>query len=67
MKFAYPKNIPKLIVLLFSIDVLLTVIYLANRALGHPLGEFLTRLFDLGAERNIPTWYSSLKLFLVAL
>ena len=49
----------------FSIDVVLSIAYVANLALNRPLGEFITRLIDLDAETNLPTWYSSVKLFLI--
>jgi hypothetical protein len=56
---------PKLIGFFFLFDLVLVLLYLINWSLGQPI-PFLTRLVDLGGERNLPTWYSSMQLFLVS-
>lgn len=61
------KRIPIPVLVLFAIDVLLAVAYLGDRLLGRPFGPIVTRLIDLNAERNIPTWFSSMQLFLVGM
>lgn len=61
------RGIPLPILTLFLCEIALACIYLGNMWFGRPLGPLLTDQFDLDGERNIPTWYSSTKLFLVAL
>lgn len=61
-------RIPLLIVLAVAMDVAFGLVYLADRLLvlldlGLPYG--VSRLIDLDGERNLPTWYSSIKLFVV--
>lgn len=46
----------------FFVDLVLPILYLGSFAL--PDG-FLRDFFDLDAEKNLPTWYSSIQLFLV--
>lgn len=55
-------RIPMLIVLAAAIDLGLGVAYLGDVLLDAPLGGELSRWFDLDAERNLTTWYSSIKL-----
>jgi hypothetical protein len=43
------------------IDLALVALYLIANLLGHA-----PRMFDLDAESNLPTWYSSVQLFLLA-
>lgn len=58
-------GVPRLVIATLIIDIALACIYLADRAFGQPLGEFVSLQFDVGKERNVPTWYSTVKLFLV--
>ena len=46
---------------LLLVDALFIVLYLLPNLLGHG-----TRMFDLDAESNLPTWYASMKLFVIA-
>jgi hypothetical protein len=59
------KRAPKLILGFFVCDLVVVLLYLANWAIHEPSSK-LTRLVDLGGEANLPTWYSSIQLFLVA-
>lgn len=52
--------------LLLLVDLGLGLSYLCNYGLGEPFA-FVTRLIDLDGEANLPTWYSSVKLFSIAL
>lgn len=54
--------IAPLVLFCFAADVALGLIFLVDAAIGEP-----TRLFDLGMEANIPTWYASAQLLLVGL
>jgi len=56
---------PRFIVGLLALDLALTVVYLANYALGQPFGPF-SRFVDLDGEANLPTWFSSVQWFGVA-
>mgnify|MGYP006427797229 CR=1 FL=1 len=59
MKIISPKQI---LITLLAMDGVLGVLYLITN--GHPeLGSF----FNLAAENNLPTWYSSFQFFLVGL
>ena len=51
---------------LLTIDLLVLLAYAADVLLGHPVGV-LSSFVDLDREQNLPTWWSSTKLFLVAL
>ncbi len=51
--------------ILLRIAGILIVIHLANLVIGGPSWQF-ERLFSLGLEANIPTWFSSLLWFLSA-
>lgn len=59
------KKIPLLIIAFFACDFLLPMLYLADWGMGSP-SHTLTTLVDLGGEGNLPTWYSSIQLFIVA-
>lgn len=56
---------PKFIVCFFIFDVTVVLLYLVDWGLGHPFWKF-TLWVDLDSEQNIPAWYSSMQLFLVA-
>ncbi len=49
----------------FAVDCGLCIAYLANAAAGEPFWK-ITTLLDLEGENNIPAWYSSMQLFVVA-
>lgn len=57
---------PGLVRSLFCIDLALVAVYAVNFAIGQP-SYFLTRLVDLNAEANLPTWAASLQLAAIAL
>lgn len=60
-------KIPVFIKFFFAADFALAFAYLFNIwVLGKPF-RFLTRMIDLGGEENLPSWYSSVQLFLVAI
>ena len=50
--------------MLFAIDLMMAVFYLVNMALGSPY-ELTTQMVELNAEQNLPTWWSSVQLFLI--
>lgn len=52
-----------LLLLVLAIEVALVVMHVAAHASGQTV---LVRLFDLDREKNIPTWFASMQLFLVA-
>jgi hypothetical protein len=60
--FAGIRRIPLLIALLFAADLALVLIAVADFAAGHPWPR-LSNLFNLDAERTVPTWYSSMQWF----
>jgi hypothetical protein len=59
-------DLRRLAVALFTIDLLVLLAYLTDVLLGHPVGV-LSTFVDLDREQNLPTWWSSAKLFLIAL
>jgi len=59
------EKAPTLIVSLFVIDAVLVLLYLCNWLFGGPFDK-VTAMLDLDGEGNLPTWYSSLQLFLAA-
>lgn len=58
-------KIPKFIVCFFLFDLALASLYVINAKLGYP-HQFLTSLVDLAGEANLPSWYSSIQLFIVS-
>src|SRR5690606_30400245 len=60
------RRVPALILLVFALDLLLALLYVGNYMVGHEY-EPLTRFVDLDGEANLPTWYSSMQWFSVAL
>lgn len=59
------KKAPPLILSFFVADAVLALLYLINWKLGQPFDK-ITVLLDLDGEANLPTWYSSIQLFLTA-
>lgn len=59
------RHAPPLILLFFIADAVLALLYLLNWALDRP-SYTLSLLLDLDGEANLPTWYSSMQLFLIA-
>ena len=57
---------PTVIRALFLVDIGLALAYLVWFSIGHP-SSTISDLLDLNEERNIPTWYASMQLFLAAL
>lgn len=55
---------PLLVKISFIADIAITLLYVTNYLLGQP-SDLLTKMVDLAGEKNLPTWYSSSKLFLV--
>lgn len=60
-----PLGMPADIAIIFAVDFFLVAIYLGDAALGDTLGTAFKSLFDLDREKNLPAWYSSVKLFLI--
>lgn len=60
------SKIPFIVRLLFLVDLSLCFTYLLSYLFPYHYDPFLFRLFDLGGEANIPTWYSSIKLFSIS-
>lgn len=60
------KSLPPLIVCLFAVDVLLVLLYIFNFIIGEPFRLF-TKFLDINDEQNLPTWFSSIQLFLTAI
>ena len=58
------KNLPPLILFFFICDLTLALLYLGNWWLLQPFHK-INLLLDLDGEANLPTWYSSMQLFLV--
>lgn len=56
-----------LVACMLSADVALALLYLFLFLQGNPLGNDRPGMFDMDGEGNIPAWYSSTKLFAVAL
>jgi len=65
VKFIW-KNIPLFIFYLFLIDLAIPLAYLLNHYVGEP-SYTITNLLDLDGEGNLPSWYSTIQLFLVSL
>lgn len=58
--------VPGAVRLLLLADITMAALYILDTALGHPYWS-LTRLVDLDQEANIPTWYSSSQILILAL
>ena len=61
------KNLPFIVIAFLACDFLLPLLYLANWWGLGASSHTLTTLLDLGGEANLPTWYSSMQLFVVAM
>jgi hypothetical protein len=59
-------RIPALILIFFLVDVSLGLAYIVNELVGRPY-PILTLFFNLDRESNLPTWYSSMQWFCVAI
>jgi len=59
-------RVPPPILIFFVIDLALGIAYVANYLAGQPFGH-LTAFLDLDGEANLPTWYSSIQWFCVAI
>lgn len=57
----YPAVSRRIVMCLLAIDLTFVALYLLPNLLGHS-----PRMFDLDAELNLPTWYASAKLLLLA-
>lgn len=65
MRFQYDisaRNANKFFTVLILIELCLAVIYIIGVSTGHP-----TIFFDLDGEENLPTWFSTIQLFLISL
>lgn len=62
------KKIPTIITILFLVDILFGLVYLLLYKYGDPTPtKMLIHTFDLDAECNLPTWFSSIQLFCVSI
>jgi hypothetical protein len=59
------KKMPPLILLFFLGDLALALLYLINWGLHQPFHK-INLFLDLDGEANLPAWYSSMQLFLIA-
>ena len=59
------KKMPPLILFLFGADLAFGLLYLVNAGLHWPFPEIMPML-NLDGEANLPTWYSSMQLLIVA-
>jgi len=59
------KKVPRLILFFFICDLALALLYLINWGLHQPFHK-INLLLDLDGEANLPAWYSSMQLFLIA-
>lgn len=59
------NGIPRMILVLFLIEGGLCAAYALNFWIGGPSVQ-VTRLFNLGGEANLPTWFSSMQWFCVS-
>jgi hypothetical protein len=59
-------RIPTLILVFIMIDISLGLGYMVNELVGRPY-PILTLQLDLNRESNLPTWYSSMQWFCVAI
>jgi hypothetical protein len=67
VRYVPTMKMPLFIKYFVMADFALAFIYLFNIwVLGKPF-RFLTRMIDLDGESNLPSWYSSVQLFLVAI
>ena len=58
--------VPTAIRCAYFVDAGIAIAFVADRTLGCPLGDLVSDKFlDVDGERNLPTWYSSQKLFLI--
>lgn len=57
-----PSKIPPFVLAFFMADFALAFAHLANTLLGWPLGQTLA----MEMENNLPTWYASTQLFVLA-
>ena len=60
------NGIPKLIQILLICDIILVLLYLGNHFVDYPFSWF-TEFIDLDNENNLPAWYSSIQIFLLAI
>lgn len=59
------SRIPPFIKIFFVADIIISLAYIGNNAIGKP-SRFLTHMVKLSGEANLPAWYSSTQLFLIA-
>ena len=60
------SQVPPAIRCAYFVDAGFAIAFVVDRTLGCPLGDLFSQKFlDLDGERNLPTWYSSQKLFLI--
>ncbi|MEM6314712.1 MAG: hypothetical protein AAF743_11520 [Planctomycetota bacterium] len=61
------RRMPVMVSVLLSIDLLLAGAYIVTRRLRDILGSDVVQLFDLDAEQNVPTWWSTIQLMWVSM
>lgn len=60
------RDAHKLLSASIILEIGLVLIFVAGES-GIVSNQTVTQLFNLGAEQNIPTWFSSIQLFLIGL
>jgi hypothetical protein len=59
-------KIPTLIIFAAAIDFVVIFFYIGDQVLHKPLGRAFSNFVNLEHEMNLPTWYSSIQLFVLA-
>jgi hypothetical protein len=59
------QAMPVLVRVMFALDLLMGVLYIASRRLRDHIGRPLVNFFDLNGETNLPSWYSAAQLALI--
>jgi hypothetical protein len=55
-------RLPALVWAALFVDLILVSLFLFDSLGGRPLGRYFSGMVDLAGERNLPAWYSSIKL-----
>lgn len=55
-------RLPALVWAALVVDLILVMLFLFDSLGGRPLGRYFSAMVDLAGERNLPAWYSSMKL-----
>jgi hypothetical protein len=56
---------PVLVRVMFTLDLLMGLLYIVSRRVRNSIGKPLLNFFDLNTETNLPSWYSAAQLALI--